>query len=70
MQFPSKSFLIIIALFFTIIACQKEEAFIEEELRPIATSSTTKSYPGVAKSLWPYFERFEQAGAAHGIQVD
>lgn len=70
MQFPFRPFLIIVVLFFAIVACQKDEAFIEEEITIVETPQAHKSYPGVAKSLWPYFERFEQAGAVHGIKVD
>lgn len=70
MQIPSKSVIIIPMLFLAVVACQKDEAFIEEEIMVIETPQGPKSYPGVSSSLWPYFERFEQAGAAHNINID
>ncbi len=67
MSNPSRSFLILVTLLFIVVACQKDEAFIESE---IITSDAPRIYPGVAESLWVYFERFEKAGAEQGIEVD
>lgn len=69
MSIPFKPFLIIVIVFFAIVACQKDEAFIEDTI-PLEETQSPKSYPGVVQSLWPYFERFEKAGAAQGITVD
>lgn len=67
MSYLFRSFLILVTLFFIVVACQKDEAFTEEE---IVNIDGPRSYPGVATSLWPYFERFERAGAEQGVEID
>lgn len=57
--------LFLLALF----SCQKDfiDPIIVEE--PVVEANS-KSYPGVAKELWPYFEQFEIEAAAQNMEID
>jgi len=70
MHFPLKPFFVLIVLFFIVVACQKDEAFTDELTIIEKETPSPKSYPGVERALWPFFERFEQIGAAQGVPVD
>ena len=61
------SFLILLSSFFVFTACQKD-AVADLAEAPIIPEERT--FPGVDERLWPYFQRFEEAGIERGFEVD
>ena len=60
-------------LLFLLTACQKDSITDLTEAPETPKEEITippKSYPGVDKELWPYFEQFETAAAAQGLSID
>jgi len=60
-------FPIILSFFFIFTACQKDAAI---DLVETAAVPEIRTFPGVDERLWPYFERFEEAGIERGYDVD
>lgn len=48
------------------LGCQRDEEPVISE--PIV--SATRSYPGVNRELWVYFQRFEEEATKRGVEVD
>ena len=60
-------FLILFSFLFVFSACQKD-AVADLAETPIIPEERT--FPGVDERLWPYFQRFEEAGIERGFDVD
>ena len=69
MRNSSQTSLLIAGLFLlALTACQKDFAEPIQE-QPIVEAGP-KSYPGVDRALWPFFERFEIEAAAQNLDID
>jgi len=70
------SFSILIPTFilvFLLTACQKDpitDLTEAAEIPTVVETNSPKSYPGVDRELWSYFEQFETAAAAQGLKID
>lgn len=60
-------FLVLLSFLFVFTACQKDAA-IDLVETPIVPEERT--FSGVDERLWPYFQRFEEAGIERGFEVD
>ncbi len=60
------------SFFLVFQSCRKDTDFdvIEEERTTNDFVETVKSYPGVDRELWIYFQRFENEGIERGINID
>lgn len=58
---------LLFSCFLIFSACQKD-AVADLAEAPIVPEE--RSYPGVDERLWPYFQRFEEAGIDRGFDVD
>ena len=58
---------LLFSCFLLFSACQKD-AVADLAEAPIVPEE--RSYPGVDERLWPYFQRFEEAGIERGFDVD
>jgi len=69
MRNSSHANLLIVGLFLlALTACQKD--FAEPILEAPVAEAGLKSYPGVDRALWPFFERFEIAAAEQNLDID
>ena len=69
MRNSSQTNLLIAGLFLlALTACQKD--FAEPILEEPIVEAGPKSYPGVDRALWPFFERFEIAAAEQNLDID
>lgn len=60
------------SIFLVFQSCRKDNDFdlVEEETTTNDFVETVKSYPGVDRDLWLYFQRFEEEGNKRGMDID